>query len=58
MSDIDIAVEGITDPAALSALRGAMEKLTRFALDIVAIEHVHAAYADHIRRRGRIVYER
>jgi len=58
MSDIDIAVEGITDPAALSALRGAAEKLTRFPLDIVAIEHVHPAYADHIRRRGRMVYER
>jgi predicted nucleotidyltransferase len=58
MSDIDIAVEGITDPAALSALRGAAEKLTRFPLDIAAIEHVHPVYADHIRRRGRIVYER
>ncbi len=58
MSDIDIAVEGITDPAALSDLRGAAEKLTHFPLDIVAIEHVHPAYADHIRRRGRIVYER
>ena len=58
MSDIDIAVEGITDPAVLSALRGAAEKLTTFALDIVAIEHVHPAYADHIRQRGRIVYER
>jgi predicted nucleotidyltransferase len=58
MSDIDIAVEGITDPAALSALRGAAEKLTRFPLDLVAIEHVHPVYADHIRRRGRIVYER
>ena len=58
MSDIDIALEGITDPATLSALRGAAEKLTRFPLDIVAIEHVHPAYADHIRRRGRVVYER
>lgn len=58
MSDIDIAVEGITDPATLSALRGAMERLTRFVLDIVAIENIHSAYADHIRRRGRIVYER
>jgi len=58
MSDIDIAVEGITDPAALSALRGVAEKLTRFPLDIVAIEHVHPAYTDHIRRRGRMVYER
>jgi predicted nucleotidyltransferase len=58
MSDIDIALEGITDPATLSALRGAAEKLTLFPLDIVAIEHIHPAYADHIRRRGRVVYER
>ena len=58
MSDIDIAVEGITDQAAISALRGTAEELTRFPLDIVAIEHVHPAYADHIRRRGRVVYER
>jgi predicted nucleotidyltransferase len=58
MSDIDIALEGITDPATLSALRGATEKLTQFPLDIVAIEHVHPAYADYIRRHGKIVYER
>jgi predicted nucleotidyltransferase len=58
MSDIDIALEGITDPATLSALRGAAEKLTQFPLDIVAIEHVHPAYADYIRRHGKIVYER
>ena len=50
ISDIDIAVEGITDAEA--------EQLTRFPLDIVAIEHVHPAYAEHIRRRGRIVHER
>jgi predicted nucleotidyltransferase len=58
MSDIDIALEGITDPAELSAIRSAAERLTRFPLDMVAIEHVHPVYADHIRRRGRVVYER
>jgi hypothetical protein len=58
MSDIDFAVEGISDPAVLSALSGTAQKLTRFPVDIVAIEHVHPAYADHIRRRGRVVYER
>jgi predicted nucleotidyltransferase len=58
MSDIDIAVEGITDPAELSALQSVAEKLTRFPIDIVAIEHIHPAYAEHIRRRGRVVYER
>ena len=34
------------------------EKLIRFPLDIIAIEHVHPADAAHIRRRGRMVYER
>lgn len=58
MSDIDLALEGITDPPTLSAIRAVSERLTRFAVDIVAIEHVHPAYADHIRRRGRVVYER
>ena len=57
-SDIDIALEGITDPVALSAIRSSAEKLTRFPLDLVAIEHVHPAYADHIRRRGKVAYER
>jgi len=57
-SDIDIAVEGITRPAELSALRGSAERLTRFPLDIVAIEHVHPAYAEHIRRRGKVAYAR
>jgi predicted nucleotidyltransferase len=58
MSDIDIAIEGITDPALLADLHRTAEELTQFPLDIVAIEHVHPAYADYIRRRGRIVYER
>jgi predicted nucleotidyltransferase len=57
-SDIDIALEGIVDPAELSAIRGSAEKLTRIPLDIVAIEHVHDAYAGHIRNRGRVAYER
>jgi predicted nucleotidyltransferase len=57
-SDIDIALEGITDPAELSAIRGSAENLTQFPLDIVAIEHVHPAYADFIRRRGAVVYDR
>jgi predicted nucleotidyltransferase len=58
LSDIDIAVEGIKDPAALSGLRSRAERLSDFPLDIVAIERIHPAYAEHIRRRGRIVYER
>lgn len=57
-SDIDIALEGITDPAELSEIRGSAEKLTRYPLDIVAIEHVPPAYAEHVRRRGKVAYAR
>ncbi len=56
ISDIDIALEGITDPAALSAIRGEAEHMTSFPVDLVALEHVHPAYADFIRRHGKVVY--
>ena len=39
-------------------LFGVAETLTDLPLDIVQIEHVHPAYTEGIRRRGRIVYER
>ena len=58
LSDIDVAVEGVTDARAFFELLGAAEALTDLPLDIVQIEHVHPAYAEGIRRRGRIVYER
>jgi hypothetical protein len=58
LSDIDLALEGITDPERLSAIIASAEKLTRFPLDLLAIEHLHPAYAEHIRKRGRVVYER
>jgi predicted nucleotidyltransferase len=57
-SDIDIAVEGAPDPVRLYELAGEAQRSTAFDLDIVRIEGVHPAYAEHIRRRGRIVYER
>lgn len=58
ISDIDIAVEGILDPQTFSRLLGCAEDMSRFPLDIVQIEHVHPAYAELIRKRGRIVHER
>lgn len=33
------------------------ERMTRFSLDIVEIEHVEPAYAEGIRKRGVVVYE-
>ena len=56
MSDIDIALEGITDPVSLSAICGTAERMTTMSVDIVALEHVHPAYADFIRRRGKLLH--
>ena len=57
-SDIDIAVEGITDPESFFRLLGDAEALTSFPVDTVQLEHVEPAYRTLIQRHGAIVYER
>lgn len=57
-SDIDIAIEGITDAERFFALLGDAQKLTRFPLDIVQLETIMPEYADDIRRHGKLVYEK
>ena len=58
ISDIDVAVEGLSDP--LAGLRAAAEaeRLTDFPVDLVELERIHPAHAESIRREGRLVYER
>jgi predicted nucleotidyltransferase len=56
-SDIDIAVEGIPDPAQFFALYGEADRLTRFPLDLVEIERIHPEFAQLIRQHGVVVYE-
>jgi len=51
-SDIDIAVEGLRGPEEYFALIGQAEKLTRFPIDIVEIEHIEPEYAEIIRTYG------
>jgi predicted nucleotidyltransferase len=57
-SDIDIAVEGITDPQAFFLMLGEAQALTHFPLDLVQIEKIAPEYAEDIRQKGKIVYER
>jgi len=57
-SDIDLALEGITDPATFFALFGEADRLTRFTLDLIALENIEPEFAELIRRKGRIVHER
>lgn len=52
-SDIDIALEGITDAAVFFAILAEADRLTRFPVDIVQIEKIHPEYAELIRSRGR-----
>lgn len=58
ISDIDIAVEGLESAERYFAMLGEAERLTRFPLDLVEIEHVEPEYAGLIRKHGRCVYQR
>jgi predicted nucleotidyltransferase len=57
-SDIDIATEGITDAEQFFTLLGDAQKLTRFPLDLVQLERIIPEYADDIRQKGKLIYER
>ena len=57
-SDIDIAVEGEFDAGTWFRLLGEVWRMTNFALDIVDLRHVEPEFADVIRMKGKVVYER
>lgn len=57
-SDIDIAVEGITDAEQFFAMYGDAEAMTRFPLDLVQLEKIEPEYRRLIETRGQVVYRR
>ena len=57
-SDIDIAVEGIVTPDELFAMYGEADQLASVSLDLVALEKVEPEFAEIIRTKGKLVYER
>lgn len=58
ISDIDIGVEGLSGPEQYFAMLGDAISMTRFPVDLLELDKLGAETADHIRRRGRVVYER
>ena len=58
ISDIDIAVEGVSSTEAFFDLIGKAEGLTDFPVDIVEIERVEPEYARLIKTHGRCVYRK
>ncbi len=58
ISDIDIAVEGLSDAQSYFNMIADAEKLTSFPLDIVEMESIHDLHKNMIIRKGVLVYER
>jgi predicted nucleotidyltransferase len=57
-SDIDIAVEGIVSVELIFKLYGDILNLSDFQVDIVQLEKIEPEFADIIRDKGKIIYER
>jgi predicted nucleotidyltransferase len=55
-SDIDIAVEGITEPQKVFAMLDEADRMTEFPVDIVTLESIHPLHADSIRNKGKLIY--
>ncbi len=58
ISDIDIAVEGITDPETLSRLETDVLAIVSFPLHLIPFEQVILVYQQDILSRGRVIYDR
>jgi predicted nucleotidyltransferase len=58
ISDIDIALEGLRSFEEYAAILADLSAMTRFPVDLVEMERIGMANASHIRKFGRMVYER
>ncbi len=58
ISDIDIAIEGLHGPEEYFAILGDAIEMTDLPVDIIELDKVPLAIADHIRQKGRLVYDR
>ena len=58
ISDIDIAVEGITCADTFFKMYGEAESLTTLPLDFIQIEKIDILHAKTIKENGRVVYEK
>ena len=58
ISDIDLAVEGLRDPAEFFRTLGIAMDGTRLPVDVIELEKLPEDLAERIRTRGRVVHER
>lgn len=57
-SDIDMAVEGLHSYDEYAAILAEVSSMTDFPVDMVEMERIGSINANHIRKFGRMVYER
>ena len=57
-SDIDIAVDGDFPPEAWFRLLGEAWSMTTFPVDLVDLKRIEPEFADIVRMKGKVVYER
>jgi len=58
ISDIDIAVEGIVSVEKMFKIYGDIMDLSNFKVDIVQMEKIEPEFAQLIREKGKVIYER
>ena len=58
ISDIDIAVEGVTSAEEIFKLYGEIIKITHFSVDLIQLEKIEPEFAELIKEKGKVVYER
>ena len=58
ISDLDIAVEGLTGPAEFFRILGIAMNGTALPVDVIELEKVPGHVAERIRKRGALVHER
>jgi len=57
-SDIDIAIEGILSAEIMFQIYGDILKLSDFEVDIIQIEKIAPEFAEIIKEKGKVIYER
>ncbi len=58
ISDIDVAVEGVTSAEDFFKLYGELMEITNFHIDLVQLEKIEPEFADLIKQNGKLIYER
>jgi predicted nucleotidyltransferase len=57
ISDIDIALEGLSGPEEYFAILGDVMSMSSFPLDIIDLGKVEVETATFIKQRGKLIYE-